>query len=70
MPHFFLLFFQESRRRFKDWMRSEDVKGERGRGVELSHVGVGDGIPLWLWRGVADIPAPPKSVFERLWYQR
>ena len=51
-------------------MRSEDVKGERGRGVELSHVGVGDGIPLWLWRGVADIPAPPKSVFERLWYQR
>lgn len=51
-------------------MKSDDVKGEGGRGVELSHVRVCDGVPLWIWRGMADIRASPKAVFERLWHQR
>ena len=62
---------QESRRRFKDWVRSEEVRKEGGEGVEVSHVSVGDGVPLWVWRGTTDIPAAsPKTVFERIWYQR
>ena len=51
-------------------MRSEDVRGEGGEGVEVSHVSVGDGVPLWVWRGTTDIHASPKTVFERIWYQR
>ncbi|CAI8052772.1 StAR-related lipid transfer protein 13 [Geodia barretti] len=62
---------KESRRRFKDWVRSEEVRKEGGEGVEVSHVSVGDGVPLWVWRGTTDIPAAsPKTVFERIWYQR
>ena len=46
------------------------MRGEGGVEVEVSHVRVGDGIPLWVWRGTTDIPASPKAVFERIWYQR
>ena len=46
------------------------MRVEGGVGVEVSHVRVGDGVPLWAWRGATDIPASPKAVFERLWHQR
>ena len=46
------------------------MRREGGEGVEVSHVAVGDGVPLWVWRGTTEIPASPKTVFERIWYQR
>ena len=61
---------QESRRRFKDWVRSEDVRSEGGVDVEVSYATVSDGLPIWVWRGTTEIPASPRAVFERIWHHR
>ena len=59
------LTIQEVRWQFKEWSHFGSL-----RGVEISHYPVNDGIPLYLWRGVVSIPAPPEAILKKLWKQR
>ena len=63
---FFPLFpVQEQKRRFRRWVHCDSF-----RGVDLAYSKVGDGVPLRLWRGVVEVPAPPNAVLHRLWEER
>lgn len=39
-------------------------------GTCVSYKKVGDGLPLWLWRGVTEVPAEPKQIVHRLLRER
>ena len=56
---------QEQKRRFRRWVHCDSFKG-----VDLAYSKVGDGVPLRLWRGVVEVPAPPSAVLHRLWEER
>ena len=59
------LFLQEAHRKFKGWVHYDTVHD-----VEVSYLKLGDGVPLWLWKGTVEVQATHTAVFARLWNQR
>ncbi|XP_060912100.1 LOW QUALITY PROTEIN: rho GTPase-activating protein 7 [Labrus mixtus] len=66
---------QDERRRRLQQSTEQLLKEAKSRGweshpapehVELDYKKINDGCPLWMWRGVVEVDAPPKELLHRL----